>query len=54
MNPYQKRAFIGVKESKQSRYKTTCLLLILIQFSVFLQFDKPVFARFYERCEDGA
>ena len=33
-------ALAGIKEGRQSRYKTTCLLIILILFSVFRQFGK--------------
>ena len=35
MNTPRKMAFTGTKESSQSRYKTTCMLIILILFSVF-------------------
>ena len=37
MNTPRKMAFTGTKEGRQSRYKTTCLLIILILFSVFRQ-----------------
>ena len=30
----------AIKEGRQSRYKTTCLLIILMLFSVFRQFGK--------------
>lgn len=33
-------ALAGIKEGRQSRYKTTCLLIILMLFSVFRQFGK--------------
>ena len=36
-------ALAGIKDGRQSRYKTTCLLIILILFSVFRQFDKLKF-----------
>jgi hypothetical protein len=33
-------ALAGIKEGRQARYKTTCLLIILMLFSVFRQFGK--------------
>ncbi len=36
-------ALAGIKEGRQSRYKTTSLLIILILFSVFRQFGKLEF-----------
>lgn len=37
LNTPRKMALTGTKEGRQSRYKTTCLLIILILFSVFRQ-----------------
>ncbi len=40
MNTPREMALAGIKEGRQSRYKTTCLLIILILFSVSRQPDK--------------
>ena len=40
LNTQELLTLAGIKEGRQSRYKTTCLLIILMLFSVFRQFGK--------------
>lgn len=43
MNTPREMALAGIKEGRQSRYKTTCLLIILMLFSVSCQSDNLEF-----------
>ena len=40
MNTLREMALAGIKEGRRSSYKTTCLLIIIILFSVSCQSDK--------------
>lgn len=49
-------ALAGIKEGRQSRYKTTCLLIILMLFSVFRQFGKLEVVNFlyiFDQCQES-
>lgn len=43
MNALMEMAFMSIKDGQQFRYKTTCLLIILMLFSVSRQSDKLEF-----------